>query len=317
MKLVNIDNAPSGSAGALLKSGEILHLARAAQAGTIETWMPNTLQDILNGGDAGLKIVKTIVDRVEKLGAKDLQALRLRGIVTAADTPLQSPIPHPRLVLAAGLAYKSHLAEMAGTPTPAQPTGFIKASGSVTAPGVDVHIPPHAQHHMDYEGELAVVFGKTCHAVSEADAMSYVAGLMVANDISARDWVYPVWEAKAPWEARSTWEVNIMGKQFDGFTPLGPALVTMDEIKDVGALRLTTRLNGKVMQDAEVSDLIFTIGRTIEHFSKWYTFVPGDVLLTGTPAGVGVGRKPPVFMKPGDVIEVEISSLGVLRNTIR
>ena len=108
-----------------------------------------------------------------------------------------------------------------------------------------------------------------------------------------------------------------MGKQFQGFTPMGPALVTTDEIPDVSALRLTTRLNGDVVQSSPVADLIFELSETIAYFSRWYAFRPGDVLLTGTPAGVGVGRSPPVFMRSGDVVEVEISALGVLRNTIK
>ena len=139
---------------------------------------------------------------------------------------------------------------------------------------------------------------------------------MAANDISARDWIPGVVAATQPWEARQTWELNIMGKQFDGFTPLGPVLLTADEVPDPGQLDITTRLNGKVMQHAPVSDLIFRLEDTISYLSRWYTFRPGDVLLTGTPAGVGVGRRPPVFMRAGDVVEVDIIGIGTLRNTM-
>ncbi|MES2414234.1 MAG: fumarylacetoacetate hydrolase family protein [Pseudomonadota bacterium] len=317
MKLVTINNTASGTPGAVLKSGEVLHLAKAAQAGTVETWIPGSLREILEGGDSGMAVVRQLVKRVESANAATLTNLRESGAITGADTQLLSPVPNPRLIVAAGLAFKSHLAEMAGTPTPAKPTGFIKSVNSVIGSGASITVPPDASGHIDYEGELAVVFGKTCHRVSAADAMSHVAGYMAANDVSARDWVRDVWEAKEVWPGRLTWEINIMGKQFDTFTPLGPVLATADDIADVTALEIVTRLNGKEMQKAPISDLIFSLAETIAYFSKWYTFQPGDILLTGTPAGVGVGRKPPVFMKAGDVIEIEVSGIGTLKNVLK
>lgn len=317
MKLVTINNTTSGTSGAMLKSGEVLHLARAAKAGTLETWIPGTVRAILESGPDGMTVVKQLVKRIEAAPAGELVQLREIGALTGADTRLLTPVPNPRLIVAAGLAFKSHLAEMAGTPTPAKPTGFMKSVNSVVGSDTSITIPSDASGHIDYEGELAVVFGKTCHHVSAADAMNYVAGYMVANDVSARDWVKDVFEAKEAWPARLTWEINIMGKQFDTFTPLGPVLTTADEIGDVTALEIVTRLNGKEMQKAPISDLIFTLAETISYFSKWYTFQPGDILLTGTPAGVGVGRKPPVFMKADDVIEIEIGGIGTLRNVLK
>lgn len=317
MKLVTINNTPLGSPGALLKSGEVLHLAKAAKAGTLETWIPGTIRDILASGPDGMAVVKQLVKRIESASAAELAQLRETDALTGADTRLLTPVPNPRLIVAAGLAFKSHLAEMAGTPTPAKPTGFLKSVNSIVGSDVSITVPPDASGHVDYEGELAVVFGKTCHRVSAADAMGYVAGYMAANDVSARDWVRDVWEAKEVWPGRLTWEINIMGKQFDTFTPLGPVLATADDIGDVTALEIITRLNGKEMQKAPISDLIFSLAETIAYFSKWYTFQPGDILLTGTPAGVGVGRKPPVFMKAGDVIEVEVSGIGTLKNVLK
>ncbi|MES2911127.1 MAG: fumarylacetoacetate hydrolase family protein [Pseudomonadota bacterium] len=317
MKLVTINNTTAGSPGAMLASGEVLHLAKAAKAGTLESWIPGSIREILESGADGLAIVKNLVKRVEAASPAELAQLRETGAVTGADTRLLTPVPNPRLIVAAGLAFKSHLAEMAGTPTPAKPTGFLKSVNSIVGSDVSISVPPDASGHIDYEGELAVVFGKTCHRVSTADAMSHVAGYMAANDVSARDWVKDVWEAKEVWPGRLTWEINIMGKQFDTFTPLGPVLATADDIGDVTALEIVTRLNGKEMQKAPISDLIFTLAETIAYFSKWYTFQPGDILLTGTPAGVGVGRKPPVFMKAGDVIEIEVSGIGTLKNTLK
>jgi len=316
MKLVTIDSVAAGVPGALLTSGEILHLGKAALPGSLEAWLPTSIKAILQAGDEGLAIARRIVARVEASGDSERGRLRARGALTPVDTPLLAPVPNPALVVAAGLAYRSHLAEMAGTPTPPHPTAFMKSPGSITGPGASVTVPPGASQCIDFEGELAVVFGRECHCVDARHALEYVAGYMAANDISARDWVHEVWSAQTPWDARRTWEVNIMGKQFPGFTPLGPVLLTADEVPDPSDLGITTRLNGRVMQSAKVSDLIFELADTIAFLSRWYRFQPGDILLTGTPAGVGVGRQPPVFMHPGDIVEVEIDGVGILRNSI-
>lgn len=312
MQLVTIDDVRSGSPGARLHSGEHLHLSRAAQPGTLEAWLPGTVAAILEGGSHALDVVRRMVDRVESSSADERVALRETGTILASDTRVLAPIPHPRLIVAAGLAYKSHLAEMSGTPAPSHPTAFIKASASVSSPNALLPLPPQASGAVDFEGELACIFGRACHLVPASEALSYLAGYTAADDLSARDWVKPVWAATAPWEARITWEVNIMGKQLPGFTALGPVLTTTDEISDPSSLHLTTRLNGQVMQSADVSDLIFPIADVIAYLSRWYTFLPGDVLLTGTPAGVGVGRKPSVFIKKSDVVEVHIDRIGSL-----
>lgn len=311
MQLVTIDDTRTGSVGAKLTSGEILHLGRAARSGCIEAWLPNTVRELLEAGDDGLEVARTIVDRAERAQGREREELLERGALRTT-APLLPPIPNPSLIVAAGLSYRSHLQEMAGTPSPPHPTAFLKSPTSVSAPGKVVRLPPQASTCVDYEGELACVFGKTCHNVAEEDALSYLAGYTAANDVSARDWVGAVWSAEKPWEARLTWEVNIMGKQMPGFTPLGPVLTTVDDIPDPSALRLSTRVNGQTVQDAPVSDLIFSIPRMIAHFSRWYTFRPGDVLLTGTPAGVGVGRRPRLFMKDGDLVEVQIDRIGTL-----
>ena len=309
MLLVTIDDVPEGSAGAILSSGAILHLGRAALGGTIEAWLPTSVAGILAAGGEGLEAVGAMVSRYEG-GTKRPDA------VLPADTRLLAPIPRPGMILAAGLAYRSHLAEMAGTPVPAHPTAFLKAPSSVSGPGADVMLPADASEEVDYEGELAMVFGRDCHGIDAAGAMACIGGYTVANDLSARDWVKAVWAAQKPWEARQTWETNLMGKQFPGFTALGPALATADSVGDPSTMRLTTRLNGQLMQDAPISDMIFPLEEVIAHFARWYHFRVGDVLLTGTPAGVGVGRKPPVFLRDGDDVAVEIDRIGTLRSRI-
>ncbi|MBC2662773.1 fumarylacetoacetate hydrolase family protein [Novosphingobium flavum] len=314
MKLITIDDVPGGSPGAMLDNGEMLHLRRSAREGTIEAWLPGSVAAILAAGPEGVEAAAGIAKRAEALDEDGRARLRSNGALLPATMRLLPPIPRPGLIVAAGLAYRSHLEEMSGTPAPPHPTGFMKSPTSLSATGQTLLLPRGATERVDFEGELAIIFGRHCHDIAEDEAFDYVAGYAVANDFSARDWVEAVWQATAPWEARLTWEVNIMGKQMPGFTALGPCIVTKDDIPDPTALRLTTEINGKVMQDALVSDLIFPLARSIAHFSRWYSFAPGDVLLTGTPAGVGVGRKPQVFMRDGDEIEVRIDRIGALRN---
>jgi 2-keto-4-pentenoate hydratase/2-oxohepta-3-ene-1,7-dioic acid hydratase in catechol pathway len=313
MKLLTIDDTRGGSPGALLSWGESLHLSRAALPGTIEAWLPASLAEMLAGGGEALRVAGGIVSRAERASPSTRETWRRNGVLLASPR-LLAPIPAPRLIVAAGLAYKAHLAEMSNTPTPPHPTAFMKSPTSLSGPDEQILIPPQASAAVDYEGELACVFGKRCHNVSADEALSYLAGYTVANDFSARDWAGSVWAAKEPWEARITWEVNIMGKQLPGFTALGPVLTTIDEIPDPAELKLTTRVNGATMQSTLVSDLIFPIAETIAYLSRWYTFTPGDVLLTGTPSGVGIGRRPPVFMHEGDTVEVEIDRIGTLCN---
>jgi 2-keto-4-pentenoate hydratase/2-oxohepta-3-ene-1,7-dioic acid hydratase in catechol pathway len=299
----------------MLESGEVVNFARAAKANSVEAWLPPRLTDILKAGPEGLAVTRALVERVAGCVADDRARLLAGGGLMAPGTAkLLAPIPEPSMILAIGLAYKSHLAEMSNTPAPPHPSAFLKIPASINGPDAPIHVPPQAPGHIDFEGELAIVIGRTCHNVSPADAMDYVVGYTVCNDVSARDWVQRVWSATTPWESRWSWEVNIMGKSLPGFTPIGPVITTADEIGDPSALKLTTRLNGNIMQSAEVSDMIFPLAEVVSYFSRWYTFQPGDIITTGTPAGVGVGRKPPVFMKAGDTIEVEISKIGVLRN---
>ncbi|MEZ5956348.1 MAG: fumarylacetoacetate hydrolase family protein [Hyphomonadaceae bacterium] len=313
MRLVSLDDGtPDGAAGVMLPTGEYLSVTHFARAGTLEAWAPRSWRRLLDAGREGLELVGAMHERALRLSDAEREALRARGGLLAQDTALLAPIANPSLILAVGLAYKSHLAEMSGTPAPKHPSAFMKSPASISGPGACVSLPRQAARHVDFEGELACVFARTCHNVSAADALDYVLGFTVANDLSARDWVEAVWQAQAPWEARLTWEVNIMGKQFPGFTVLGPAIVTVDEVRNLESQRLTTRLNGKIMQDALLSDMIFPLTEVIAHFSRWHTFRAGDILLTGTPAGVGVSRDPKVFLKDGDCVEVEITGLGRL-----
>jgi 2-keto-4-pentenoate hydratase/2-oxohepta-3-ene-1,7-dioic acid hydratase in catechol pathway len=316
MKLVTIDCVPGGRPGAILASGDVLHLERAASPGTAEAWLPTSLRGILAAGREGLDLVRRIVARVDGERESGRERLRRAGALLPATTRLLAPIPEPTLFVSCGQAYRSHVAEMKGEAPPHEPHAFLKAAATVIGPGTEVALPPQCSDMVDYEGELCAVIGRVCHNVSAEEAMDYVAGYTITNDLSARNWVPGLAQAKTTAQARLAWDLNHMGKQLPGFSPLGPALVTADEVGDVATLTLTTRLNGAVMQQAATGDLIHSVASSIAYFSRWYMFQPGDILSTGTPAGVGYGRDPKVFLKPGDLVEIEVSRVGTLATRI-
>jgi 2-keto-4-pentenoate hydratase/2-oxohepta-3-ene-1,7-dioic acid hydratase in catechol pathway len=217
---------------------------------------------------------------------------------------LLAPI-QPTAIFCIGLNYRKH-AEESNAPIPQQPVLFMKSPGAVQNPGDNIELPQHLKSdEVDYECELAVVIGKRCKNVSKANALDYVLGYTCANDVSARDWQIK--------RGGSQW---CRGKTFDTFAPLGPCLVLKDEIPDPNTLRIQTVLNGKTMQDSNTSDMIFDIPTLIEFLSGSTTLLPGTVILTGTPQGVGAAMKPPVFLQHGDKVTIEIEKIGALTNPV-
>jgi 2-keto-4-pentenoate hydratase/2-oxohepta-3-ene-1,7-dioic acid hydratase in catechol pathway len=211
----------------------------------------------------------------------------------------------PTDILCIGLNYRQHAAE-SRIEVPRHPLLFIKAGNTLNDPHGSIPIP-RLSHQIDYEGELAIVIGKSARDVPPQRALEYVLGYTIANDVTARDWQRDK-DLGGGQFAR--------GKSFDGFCPLGPCLVTADEIPDPNALRLKTTLNGQVMQDASTADMIFNVPTLIASLSSTMTLRPGAVILTGTPSGVGMGRTPPVWLKAGDRISVEIEKIGRLENAV-
>ena len=228
---------------------------------------------------------------------------------------LLAPIPNPGMVLSVGMNYHEHLKEMK-TPVPEKPAAFTKSVASIIASGDPIILPPSNPSMVDWEGELTVVIGKPCHRVKAAQALEYVAGYTIVNDVSARDWVTPIFSSTGIMGPIHAWEHNLLGKMFPTFCPMGPVLATRDEVPDADDVSIVTRLNGQVMQDANTDDFVFSVVKLIEYYSQFYRFVPGDCITTGSPSGVGFGRNPKIFMKPGDVIEVEVKGIGVLSNPV-
>jgi 2-keto-4-pentenoate hydratase/2-oxohepta-3-ene-1,7-dioic acid hydratase in catechol pathway len=216
---------------------------------------------------------------------------------------LLAPI-RPPMILAIGLNYRQHAAEI-GAPLPPAPMMFTKSPLSVVGPGEAIRIPACCADppEVDYEVELAVVLGRTARDVPAARALDYVLGYTVGNDVSARRWQKRLGQF-------------CFAKSFDTFCPLGPCLATPDEIGDPQALRLTTKLDGVLLQDSSTADMIFGVADLIAFLSQDSTLLPGTVILTGTPQGVGYTRTPPVFLRPGHTVEMEIEGIGVLRNPV-
>jgi len=283
MRLVSFGNAGQERLGALIDNGaKIVDLNKADAA------IPACAIAFLKG-DFGAKAQAAI------------SAAPANATVAASSVRLGAPIPKPGQIICIGLNYKDHADEQ-GHAYPASPLLFGKSPMAACGPN-DAVIYPEGVEQLDYEVELGVVISKTAKKVSAADALSYVAGYCVFHDVSARDCQF----------GDKQW---FRGKSFDTFAPFGPALVTPDEVGDVHALKLTCKVNGELRQNGNTSNLIHRVEKVIEYITRGITLQAGDVIATGTPAGVGVFLKPPKLLKKGDVVELEVEKLGKITNTI-
>jgi 2,4-didehydro-3-deoxy-L-rhamnonate hydrolase len=237
----------------------------------------------------------------------DWLAYGTQGIATGTPRPLAevrllAPVPRPGKVLCVGLNYRDHASET-GQAIPTQPVLFSKFANSVVGPGADVLVPPEAEQ-VDAEAELAVVIGRRASRVAAADALDHVAGYTCANDVSSRSLQY----LSGQW---------LLGKAIDTFLPLGPWLVTADEVPDPQALGIRCLVNDELLQSSTTGEMIFGVAELVSFASRTITLEPGDVLVTGTPSGVGMAADPPRYLRPGDRMRVEIDGLGQLDNTVR
>ena len=274
-----------GATGVAIRSGDGRYLGLTRS----DPDFPGDLDTLVSGGPAAL--------------AQASERLQLAGRpLDLADCTLLPPVTRPAKIICVGLNYVEHSHE-AGYEVPSYPTLFARFRSSLTAHGAAIRMPTESDQ-LDYEGELAVVIGRGGRRIARSDALNHVAGYTAFNDATLRDYQF-----KTP-----QWTV---GKNFDETGALGPELVTVDELPAGAAgLRLQTRLNGVVMQDANTNDMIFDIATLIATISEVMTLEPGDVIATGTPSGIGMARNPPLWMRAGDVCEIEIEWIGVLRNTV-
>jgi len=303
MKLVTYATNGGTSIGAVV-DGNVVDLPKAARAAGVKDF-PTTMLGLLDAGASALNAAKkALADPKSK-----------RAVVGPLNkVKLLAPLPNPRKILALAGNYAEHIRE-GGRDVQEKdtvtPRIFIKPASSVIAPGAPILISKVAQF-IDWEGELGVIIGKRGKYIPRERALQHVAGYTVFHDVSERQLKIRERKESAEWDKFFDW---LNGKWMDSFAPMGPYLVTRDEIKDVQNLALTTRVNGKVEQSGNTGQMIFDVADLIHYASHIFTLEPGDVIATGTPAGVGHGKN--IKLQPGDVVEIEIENVGVLRNPVK
>ncbi|BDG60577.1 fumarylacetoacetate hydrolase family protein [Caldinitratiruptor microaerophilus] len=256
--------------------------------------VPQSITEILEGGERALRSLQAFVERVLESGEVEW--------VDEAGLTLAPAVPQPGKLICVGLNYLDHCRET-GMEPPKAPVLFAKWNNALAASGETITLPA-ASSQVDYEAELAVIIGRRCKGVSPEAALDYVAGYTIMNDVSARDFQF----SDGQW---------VRAKSQDGFAPLGPYFVTKDEVPDVQDLPIRLLLNGQVMQDSSTAEMIFPVREIVSYISQGITLEPGDVIATGTPFGVGMSRKPPVWLQDGDEVAIEIGRLGRLVNRFR
>ncbi|KAH0950216.1 hypothetical protein HN011_005890 [Eciton burchellii] len=288
MRFVQFQNKNGGPQhlGVQLKQGGDIIAVSA-----VDSRIPNTLKKFLEGGNDLLKKAKRIV-------------AESRSIIPEVDVKFLPPVMHMDKLACVGLNYSGHCQEQ-GIPIPESPIIFSKFPSNIIGPRDNILLPPISDK-VDWEAELAIVIGKKCKGVSNNDVEDCIFGYTVAQDISARDWQ----------KTKRNGGQYLLGKGMDTFCPLGPAITTKEAICDINNLSVRTWVNGKLKQDGNTSELIFKPHEIVAYLSQFVTLLPGDVILTGTPAGVGYTRNPPEYLQRGDVLETEIESLGRLRNKV-
>lgn len=285
MKLVTFEAGGAPKVG-VVKDGAVLPLAALVDGA------PGDMVGVIEAGNGLLDKAATAADDPSHEG----DAVPLESVTLCA------PIEKPGKILCLGLNYADHAAE-SGNTVPDYPAVFIRTPQSLVAPGGPV-VRPKVSEQLDYEAELVIVIGKRCRNVPEEDALDCVFGYTILNDVSVRDF-----QRKAP-----QWT---MGKNFDGTAPLGPVIVTKDALPEgADGIGIRTRLNGQTVQNATTDLMVFKVPRIVAIVTEVMTLEPGDIIATGTPAGVAHARKPPLWMKPGDTIEVEVDGIGTLTNPI-
>jgi 2-keto-4-pentenoate hydratase/2-oxohepta-3-ene-1,7-dioic acid hydratase in catechol pathway len=305
MRLVTYSFRGATRLGAMLGDDAVVDVARAAILSDAAPPLPDTMHAFLVGGEPAMAAARRALDWAAERIRADREGAAAVGLLFGLREPgfrLRAPVPRPGKALAIGINYRAHAAETGRTELPQYPVVFPKLDTAINDPGAPIQIP-RASRHVDWEGELCFVIGQAAHHVSRDEALEYVAGYTIGNDVTVRDW-----QAHA-----ATWT---MGKGFDSHGPIGPYLVTRDEVPDPAALHLRTYVNDELKQDSPTSDLIFDIPALIEYISTAVTLRPGDIVFTGTPSGVGQARDPREWLEAGDIVRVSITGLGELVNPV-
>lgn len=312
MKIYAVEN---NELAVLFKDEKLLVFNQAAELLPELSTVPASISSLVGEGGKSLSLIELTLKKIHDDEALQKKLTACRALIPLVEAKLNAPLSGPRTLVAVGMNYVDHLEEM-DTEPPESPHVFTKSSAAIIGPDGHVKLPKGHENMVDWEAELAVVIGKTCYSVEPDNALDYVFGYTCANDLSARDWVQQTFDSKTHMDAINNWCINLLGKQFPTFCPLGPCLVTKSEIEDPGALRIECRVNNQVVQSSHTSKMLFSVPRVISYVSKFYSLNPGDIILTGTMAGVGYGRNPKIFLKSGENVEVEIEKIGVLKNLV-
>ncbi|WP_019532925.1 fumarylacetoacetate hydrolase family protein [Paenibacillus ginsengihumi] len=263
-----------------------------------EAYVPADMVEFLQGGEESMSLAREAAD----YAVQHADTLKYPAIFNAQDVKIEAPVLTPGKMICVGHNYREHILEMKRE-LPEFPVVFAKYASTIIGPQDDIPFYPISEQ-LDYEAEFAFVIGKRARNVSQADALNYVAGYTIANDVTYRD----IQRRTIQW---------MQGKAVDGSAPMGPWLVTSDELTDPSGLEVVLTVNGEERQRSNTANLVFTVPRLVEFLSGLMTLEPGDVILTGTPGGVGVAREPQVFLKDGDVVRIEIDRIGALENKVR
>jgi acylpyruvate hydrolase len=299
MKLLTFSHAGNTTFGAKV-DGWILDLPKVAASTQALNSFPKQMLDFISDADRHLPVAKHTVDHVvASEGFEILQKMKIA--YKEEEVFFLPPIASPQKIICLGMNYRKHAQEMGREP-PKYPTLFGKFAHTLIGHKNPIQLP-EISDQVDYEAELAIVIGKTGKSIKAEDAFKHIAGYTILNDVSVRDFQ----NRTLQW---------LQGKNFDRSCPVGPYLVTKDEVPNPDALEIELRLNGTVMQHSNTSDFIFSVPETIEYISQIMTLEPGDIISTGTPSGVGVARDPQVFLKAGDLVEIELQGVGRLENPV-
>ncbi|MFZ4452684.1 fumarylacetoacetate hydrolase family protein [Salibacterium aidingense] len=310
MKIINYRQGSRVRSGCLTNEDKVIDLHGAClsmlkndkhprAASVAEAYVPSNTLELLQGGEESLEFAKKAVGYIQSdasAGEKE------EWTFARSEVRIEAPVTNPSKIICVGHNYREHILEM-GREIPTHPVVFAKFANAVIGPEDDIPYPEITEK-LDYEAELAFVVGKKAKNVKEKDALDYVAGYTIVNDISARD----LQKRTLQW---------LQGKSLDGSAPMGPWMVTKDEVKDPDNLDISLRVNGEERQRSNTESLVFNVSGLIAFLSEIMTLEPGDVICTGTPGGVGAARDPQVFLQDGDVVDIEVSDVGVLKNKVK
>ncbi|MGJ9460706.1 fumarylacetoacetate hydrolase family protein [Oceanobacillus sp. CF4.6] len=308
MKLITFTNAGYTRIGALVDDSKVIDLNYAYQAQLksegkyrykeiAEAFLPEKMEAFLQGGNESIEIAKGAIN----YALENPSSFNHQLIYEKESVKVEAPLTNPGKMICVGHNYREHILEM-GRELPSNPVVFAKFANTIVGPQDDIPFYPISEQ-LDYEAEFAFVVGKQARNVSEADALDYVAGYTIVNDVTYRD----IQRRTLQW---------LQGKAVEGSAPMGPWLITSDELSDPSGLEVVLTVNGEERQHSNTENLVFTVPKLVQFLSNLMTLEPGDIVLTGTPGGVGVARDPQVFLKDGDVVKIDIDKVGTLENRV-